>query len=168
MNNERLISNSQYGFMLIMANAFAIDSRAGGLVLGRTHEEGGIESFRFFEDLQRFEFNANVENGEYIVNYASYKANENRFNEINQFKEMIPLIDSLKITRKTRILNTHANPTDKLLFFDSRGTFIINKFATAKFFNEIEALNESNNDFVSCDNTKIIPSKDADQRHPAN
>jgi hypothetical protein len=86
----------------------------------------------------------------YIVNASAYLASQERINEINGFKEPQPELNHIELSPITRLLTTHAEPNDKLLWIE-RGQFIVNKHATANHLKELEELNARTNSFVSCD-----------------
>lgn len=148
-------------FINLVLKGWVIDTRAGGYVLGRSHEQGNIYMFRFVYNSSesKISFDGNLEGGEYIVNYGAYIANKERFDEINKFYDQTYNIefDKIKMSSKTRIFNAHATPYDKLLLIDNQNIMLINKFATAKYFEEIEHLNDVGNTFQFCDISSFIP-----------
>jgi hypothetical protein len=156
------IQNIGLEFINLIMKGWVIDTRAGGLVIGRSHDQGNIYMFRFIYNVTSFKisFAGNIEGGEYIVNYSSYLHSKKRFDEINNFYEPTTNISDIKLTEKSRFFNTHATPSDKLLLIENNHIFVINKFATAKHFEEIEHLNSLNNSFLTCDICKLVP-KDA-------
>lgn len=114
---------SKETFQTMIAAGWVVDGRGGGLVIGRSHDTGDIHIIQEMED-RRFHIPACMEGGEYILNFDAYQANEERVNQINEFKESHPLITSIELTDKTRLLNTQSEPYDKLLWIDSRGQFM--------------------------------------------
>jgi hypothetical protein len=122
------IQNIGIEFINLIMKGWIIDTRAGGLVLGRSHDQGNIYMFRFTKEPTGFKISidGNMEGGEYIVNYNAYIASKNRFDEINSFYDQTFNIDRsfFNITDKTRIYNAHATPSDKLLLIDNNPIFI--------------------------------------------
>lgn len=134
------------------AFGFVVDGRAGGLVIGRSHSTGDIYMVWREEDgsFTVTLVECCLEGGEFIVNASAYLASQERINEINRFKEPQPELNQLELSPITKLLNTHAEPNDKLLWIE-RGQFIVNKHATAKHLKELEELNARDNSFVACD-----------------
>lgn len=129
-----------------------VDGRAGGLVLGRRHDEnlvGGIYIIRTtpegFVILRE-----NMEGGEFVVNANSSRMQRERLEAINQWKEGTGELPPLPVTPILRVLSVSAEPFDKLLWLEL-GQFIVNRRATAAYFNEIHELNRTGNLHLSCD-----------------
>lgn len=150
---------SKETFQAMIANCWIVDGRGGGLVLGRSHSDGDILMIQERNN-GTFYIPACLEGGEYILNYDAYQADEERLEQINGFKEIHTSLPSIKINSKTRILNTHAEPHDKMLWIDSRGQFIVCKSATAKYLQELDELNHTANGFLSC-NLNFLGPKEA-------
>lgn len=138
-------------FNRLLMNGQIVDGRAGGLLLGRPHTEGGIPVI-VRTDGDTFAIKHEAEGGEYLVNWQAYNAAKARFDEINAHKEdeVIHLITP-RVTPNSRLIHTRAAPSDKLLWVDRRGQFIINATATFRFLDEIEELNEKHNGFSRFD-----------------
>ena len=118
-----------------------VDARNGGLVIGRSHDEGNIYMIRQLYPEYRFEFCSNLEGGEYIICYEAYVKYKQRIEEINAYKQYGDTVDLYDIC-KCNILLTQNEPFDKLLLIDHRGQFIVNKRATSKFLFEIDCINK--------------------------
>lgn len=126
-----------------------VDGRPGGLILGKLHSDGGV--FTVTERNGQYLVLAEFEGDEYLVNWDSYQASKDRFDEINNFTDPHNNLISLSVTPKTRVLNTWAKPDCKFIWVDTRGQFMIRRVATAKYFTEIEQLNEKKNGFGEFD-----------------
>jgi hypothetical protein len=147
-------------FQKMVAAGMVVDGRGGGLVIGRSHADGNIFMLQESADGQFF-IPSHMEGGEYILNFEAYASAKERLEQINSFKDEVEHISSICITPKSRVLNTHSEPNDKMLWIDTRGQFIINKRATTKHFQEIEEINHEFSDFVSCDLDVLTPKDDA-------
>lgn len=147
---------SKETFHQMIAAGWIVDGRGGGLVLGRSHDGGNIFMIQELAD-GRFHIPSHLEGGEYILNFDAYTSARERLEQINAFKDNIEHISSISITPKSRVLNTHSEPNDKILWIDRRGQFIINKRATTRHFQEIEEINYKFNGFVSCDLDVLKP-----------
>jgi hypothetical protein len=147
-------------FFQMMVDGMIVDGRGGGLVIGRSHSDGNIYMIQEISE-ERFSIVGNLEGGEYILNFDAYLSAKERLEEINSFKDEIEHMSSLCVTHKSRVLNTHSEPNDKLLWIDMRGQFIINKRATTKYFEEIEGINHRFSSFMNCDLNILIPKENA-------
>jgi hypothetical protein len=147
---------SKETFHQMISTGCIVDGRGGGLVLGRSHDGGNIFMIQELAN-GRFHIQGNLEGGEYILNFDAYTSAKERLEQINSFKDEIDHISSICITPKLRVLNTHSEPNDKMLWIDTRGQFIINKRATTKHFQEIEEINHKFSGFVSCDLDRLTP-----------
>ena len=119
-----------------------LDGRAGGLIIGKPSD--GISVLQESED-DKYTIAAKFENGEYLINHAASLRHRKRLEEINA--EQHPEVDKLRIpiTSYSRIINTSANPDDKFLLIDRKEMFIINRRSTAKYFDELEFINNNPN-----------------------
>jgi hypothetical protein len=142
-------------FHAMFAVGWIVDGRGGGLLLGRSHAGGNIYTLRQLRD-GSFDCPCHVEGGEYIINRAAYLAFEKRIHEINEFNDGHDLTSCICISPKSRILNTHSEPYDKFLFLEE-GQYIVNKNATAKYFDELEEINHDGNDMLSCNLDSLAP-----------
>lgn len=118
---------------------YIIDVRKGGLVLGRSHDQGGIW-FITLTDENNVTF-AELEGYEYIVNATSTIDNMdiietvNKYNEL-EFKEYTPP-ESITVIDVTEFEQYNK----QVLLVLSDNQFIVNKHATKKHLIQIEQLN---------------------------
>ena len=119
-----------------------IDARAGGLVLGRHHNEDDIPML-FLSVVGVFDLSSYMKGGEYILNIEASVKHKDRLEEINSYMsaEYSP-IKSLEVSDKTRIFNTNGIKGELIILFDS-AQFVVNRAATKKHFTELEKLNNS-------------------------
>jgi hypothetical protein len=162
--SPREILNHEFGFDRDSFNimddaAWIVDGRCGGLLIGRSHADGHIRMVHGPFDGHYRVFTA-AEGGEYVVNYRAYENEKTRLDEINSFKDEHCQLSEIAVSPASRILNTHAEPNDKLLWIGNGGVFIVNKRATAKHFSEIEEINQKWNPGVNCD-LKLLKRKDS-------
>lgn len=143
-------------FHQMLLSGWIVDGRAGGLVVGRSRDEGNIYMIQETGD-GRFFIPGHLEGGEYILNHDAYLAEYDRVVEINQNKEQISDMGPLPINSHIRIINTSANPNDKLLWIDVRGQFIINKISTKAFILELQGINEKHSSYNFCNLDSLIP-----------
>lgn len=133
--------------MELFHEGVVVDGRRGGLVVGRSHAAGNIYMLQQVEP-DRYIIPANIEGGEYLVTHVAFTKYEKRFHEINSWQEETPSISSIPVSGSTRVINTSAEPSDKFILMDYRGQFVVNKYATNRFFHEIEKLNCEAGDFT--------------------
>lgn len=145
---NRLHFDKEIFFKMVMMG-WIVDGRAGGYVIGRSHDDGSVYMIMRTAENDIFTVSNCLEGGEYVVNYKAYLSNKTKIERINSFKESHEFLPHSKITLKTRVINTYSEPYDKLLLID-KDQFIINKFATAYYYNEIENINNSENPYLSC------------------
>ncbi|MBC3197022.1 MULTISPECIES: hypothetical protein [Pseudomonas] len=136
MSEERY-SMSQDEFVRSFINGWIVDARDGGLIVGRTHEEGHILMFQGTDVLGEFEHMGFVEGGEYIMSTDATAHHYSRLEEINSDKS--PCDAEIYVTASSQLINTRAEPHDKFLVIHKQ--FIINRNATKRHFDELERLN---------------------------
>jgi hypothetical protein len=116
----------------------------GGLLLGRSHAEGGINVLERYADGYRLI--ANVEGQEYFMNAGAAKYFSKSLNEINNSERDKNLysVQELAISGITTIDCFSDDPIFKSRFLltDARGVhFIVNKYSTCRHLTEIEKMN---------------------------
>lgn len=119
-----------------------IDARAGGLVLGRHHNEDDIPML-YSSAVGVFDLSGYMQGGEFILNTEASVKHKDKLEEINSYMtaEYSP-IKSLEVTDKTRVFNTNGVKGELIILVDL-GQLVINRAATKKHFTEIEKLNNS-------------------------
>ena len=143
-------------FIKLVHLGWIIDARAGGYVIGRSHSSGNIYMISVL-GLNEIKFLGNMEGGEYIINHSATLIHKDRLDVINNFTECTSPINNIQLSAKTRILNAHAEPSDKFLLVDIRGQYIINKNGTNRYFADLEEINGSSNDFTNCNLFDLVP-----------
>lgn len=124
-------------FHRLFINGWIVDARAGGLIVGRGHDEGHILMFSPAAELGEFSLVGFVEGGEFIMGTEATAAH---FDELDQLNRDNSPSDSLPfLDRSSRIINTCAEPHDKFLIV--RNQFIINRNATNRHFSTLQRLN---------------------------
>ena len=119
----------------------AIDATFGGLVIGRSHEEGGI--LIWVKRDTHYVLEAEMEGYEFILNAgANYYFSKSmktfhkyELHKTTTFEEYVP-------NDKITVLDTRTNDEPKYLLFESGGFAVINKYSTKGF---LESLNKMNN-----------------------
>lgn len=128
-----IFSNDE--FKELFKSGCIVDARCGGLVLGRSHDEGNIYMIR--ECPGGYEVCGHMEGGEYIIRHEACLRHEDRIISINKEKPERYFID-IDILRKTPILQVLP---EQCLLIDYRGAFIVNKKATCYYLEELNRLN---------------------------
>jgi hypothetical protein len=116
-----------------------MDARFGGLVLGRTGAEDDIPLFQH-QGRGVFVLAGLMQGGEYILSAEATEHHKIRLIEINSEKGEPP---NLPLSPQSMVIDTNLMPSLGGLWIAYGGQFIINRFATTKYFNELEALNVS-------------------------
>jgi hypothetical protein len=119
-----------------------IDARAGGLVLGRHHNEDDIPML-YQSAPGIFDLSSYMQGGEYILNTEASVKHQERLDEINSHMslEYTP-IRTLEVMDKTRIFNTNGIKGELMIVVDS-GQYVVNRVAAKRYFTELEKLNHS-------------------------
>lgn len=122
-----------------------IDVRRGGLVLGRPGLEDDIPLCRAVVP-GVLDVLGLMHGGEFIVNNQASFDNSDRLIEINSFLDRsYPALTEVPLTSTTRIFNTNGldGPDSHSSLLIQTGQFIVNRAATAKYYSEIEEINNS-------------------------
>lgn len=137
-------------FLTLFLRGWIVDARAGGLVVGRSHDAGNIYFIKRAED-SKYYICGSVEGGEYIINNLATRNRRERLLELNKYNEPHEIEHSRINSGCTRVLNTHAEPFDKFLWLEEGDTMIVNKYAVSKYFQEIENINDESNNYKVCE-----------------
>ena len=121
-----------------------IDAKDGGLLLGPSHKEGGIlflfeyqDCFRVFGEVEGYEY---IVNKEQVMKYQSIIHDINKYyTPLEKFEEYLPDSNITIIDAKHPIYKNRS----KFIILDVNGGFsIINKYATQKYLNTLEKINQ--------------------------
>lgn len=125
---------------LMFYNGKLIDARRGGLVIGRDSSEDDIPLITPVSD-GIFQFVGLMQGGEFIVHQQATLQNKKRIEEINSHRgEGADSLKTLYLNKGTQVYNSHHNNGVVSLLVNN-GSFIVNRFATALFYNQLVALN---------------------------
>lgn len=125
---------------------YIIDARSGGLVLGRTHEEGGISCIA--ESGGKFNVICRVEGGDFIVNGKANLKHQDRLQEIHEASKFLTTeLTDYQLNDKSLIYNTFASQPKFLWITGSE--FIMNKNAASAYIEELEEINFTENKFIN-------------------
>jgi hypothetical protein len=114
-----------------------IDGRNGGLILGASHQYGGIYVYQF--NTNHFINDAEIEGNEYYVNKYAFENNKERILEINSYyPNNLPKPQKICTQSDTQIID--ASGYTKALFL--AGGMVINSFATHKYIKELNSINK--------------------------
>jgi hypothetical protein len=117
-----------------------MDARFGGLVLGREGPEDDIPLLQH-RGSGVFAVVGEMQGGEYILSAEATKLYMSRITEINSENGVPP--PSLQCSSQSTVIDTNLMPPHGGLWVAYGGQFIVNRFATAKYFDELEKLNVS-------------------------
>jgi len=119
----------------------AIDATLGGLILGRSHDEGGIYFWVIRDDFYVLE--GEVEGFEFILNFGAtgyYSKSTDRFHKHDRHKTDFINYDP---PSHIKVLDTRHSIEPKFLLFDSGGFSIINKHSTKGYLNTLDEMNKA-------------------------
>ncbi|PKO69082.1 MAG: hypothetical protein CVU20_12285 [Betaproteobacteria bacterium HGW-Betaproteobacteria-14] len=119
-----------------------IDARAGGLVLGRDHDEDDIPLLALVAS-GVFQVIALMQGGEFIISREVTERNLPRISEINSYQSgSYAPMEEIPLTRDSRVFNCNGTSGDLILLIE-KGSYIVNRAATIKFYAELLELNSS-------------------------
>lgn len=131
-----------------------VDGRAGGLIFGRSHEEGGI--LALFRLGSGYVVHGRVEGGEFAVNWKAATRNMARLHAMNAglTKGKAPAPDA-PLPPISQLIITVAEPDDRLIYFHW-GQMVVSKEATIKHITELAEMNRTPNPYLSCDLRRVF------------
>lgn len=151
--NQRFFISTQTFSSLFNVGLIA-DARCGGLVIGRSHNQGHIPLIRVADE--GYEVFANMEGLEFIVNAdASIKFADELLN-INSQKGALPFGNFDFKETLPRIIDARAQTTKMVLTDGSQ--MIVNRLATQRNIERLIEINESFNPFTIADPFHFITS----------
>lgn len=121
-------------------SGLAVHARSGGLLVGRSHEEGGI--LFWIKDGNDYVLKGEVEGYEYILNGGASSYFSEYLGLFNNHVEHA--VDTFKIYLPdpiVSIIDTREDEEAKFLLFDHQDFWIVNKHSTKGF---LKTLNEMN------------------------
>lgn len=131
---------SKQEFEHLSKNGKVIDARRGGLVVGRSHDEGNIYMLK--QCIDGYKVINHMEGGEYVVCHEALVAHKDRIIYMNSKQMKCKFVD-IDVLRHTPLLvTTQKGSSDKFLLFDERGQFVVNKGSTCYFLEELNWINE--------------------------
>lgn len=141
------ISNEE--FKILKENNVIIDCSNGGLVLGNSHEKGGINLIRKNKIENNYSIILELEGWEYIISpKATYYKREHLRKINSEFQNTNLKFLEYEIPEDTMIID--ARPIDKndltsgkLLLIDEYEQWIINKHSTKKHLTELNYINST-------------------------
>lgn len=132
---------SKQEFEQLSKDGKVIDARRGGLVVGRSHDEGNI--YMLQQCNEGYKVINHMEGGEYVMCHEAITTHKDRIISINN-KQMKSKFVDIDVVRHTPLLVTaQKGQFDKFLLFDTRVQFVVNKGSTCYFLEELNWLNEN-------------------------
>jgi len=126
----------------MLQNGSAVDGTQGGLILGPSHDDGGINMLVRKEG--KYYLEGEVEGGEYVFNWGAterYKGLMPILNNPTQHKR--PTYTPVEIPQGISIINARQHGLAKFIIFECGGFAIFNKFSTAGYLQTLENLNNA-------------------------
>ncbi|MFQ6186327.1 hypothetical protein ACLMJV_31045 [Sinorhizobium meliloti] len=130
-------------FFIELEQGRMLDARQGGLVVGRSGPEDDIPMYRHF-GRGIFEVVGLMQGGEFIVSKLATEKHRDWLEEINQETGEWPADLSLEPSPVASIINTNLLPEWGGLWISYQ--FVVNRFATAKWLDELLWRNATAND----------------------
>ena len=115
------------------------DARLGGLVIGRLTAKDDIPMWHWRDGT--FAVAGLMQGGEYIISKAASARHGQRLEQINSEKGVAAPIQ-VAHSQALSVINTNLMPPGGGLWI-SWSQYVINRYATAKYFDELERLNAS-------------------------
>lgn len=115
------------------------DGSVGGYVIGNSHDEGGIKVVRETGTKGIYELILEMEGDEYIMNAMATIKYKDRLDKINAFKKTVP---SIEYNQLNDLSNVIAVKNMGMIVVSKWDQYIINKYATAKYIEELDRMNK--------------------------
>ena len=128
----------QEAFDYIAEHGGFIDARPGGLVVGKTHAEGGIMIISPNEDGETIDIVGEMEHGEYIMSPEATQKHKARLSEINSDNNFNGYINVDSIRLKSVLF---TGKTFAAIVLTDGEQYIINSKSSAKYLDELDKLN---------------------------
>jgi hypothetical protein len=145
-----------------------VDGNEGGLVLGNSHENGGIFMLARYSDGYRII--GEMEGYEYLVNTGATKHFNNRLLTINNSdRDKLFGFSADLFTPSSTVLDCstdNASFKSKFILLDGRGGMsIVNKHSTLLYLSELEEMNDSvkwkwHDEYLNWNDAAIHPKND--------
>ena len=142
------------GILLNKENVELISGIRGGLVLGRSHLQGGIQIFNEYGQaiyptggLIRTR-QCEMQGGEYVLNPFATTKHIKRINEINDSVKDKFLTPIFIKTSAKHIIDCRKIP-NVLFYVETSGQFIINRQATINHLEELDFINDFGQDEIT-------------------
>lgn len=129
-------------FFIELEQGRMLDARQGGLVIGRAGVDDDIPMYRHFGK-GIFEVVGLMQGGEFIVSKIATEKHRAWLEDINQEKGDCSCDPALKYSPVTSTINTNLLPQWGGLWISYQ--FVVNRFATAKWLDELEWRNATAN-----------------------
>lgn len=125
-----------------------IDGSAGGMLVGNYHSKGGIPVLKKCEDAEMYLVSAEFEGWEYLLCPNALKNNIEYLTKINlEFNGAADGFEEYEFSENISKINTFLENDNmmfrsKFLILEPGNFFIVNKFSTKKYIEELDALNK--------------------------
>lgn len=129
-------------FFVELEQGRMLDARLGGLVIGRSGPDDDIPMYRHFGK-GIFEVVGLMQGGEFIVSKRATDKHRDWLEAINQEKGELPAALMLEHSPVTSVINTNLLPEWGGLWISYQ--FVVNRFATAKWLDELQWRNATSN-----------------------
>jgi hypothetical protein len=132
-------------FKLILDLDIVHDEMKGGLILGNLHSQGGIHLIKPNLDAKIMTYVGEMEGWEYLSSPVKSSGIGDEFEKINNLEENGIAYESTEfvIPSNCKVVDTLNKPIALLIISEYR-QFIVNRFATRKYINELIQLDLKN------------------------
>lgn len=125
-----------------------IDGTKGGFLLGKLHEDGGIQML--FKYTDGYRLRGEVEGGEYLINSEASNLFMSELKNINNIERDEPIyfgreIDLTNITKIDCRVNNDKFSSKFLLVDEHNHWCIVNIYSTIRYINRLENINTNYN-----------------------
>lgn len=143
MNPFRQTIYSQHEVNILIEKELAVDGSKGGLILGRSHKEGGVPVIKW--NGVEYERNIEVEGYEYLFSSWSshlYLSHLGRLNTSVQESIFKPF-RSYTIPSDTSLIDARLESDTKAIIIGLFKTFIVRRSATKKYLKTLDLINKN-------------------------
>lgn len=127
-------------FFAMLERGEVVNAQQGGLVIGRDHPDDDIPLFQF-AGAGIFRMCGCMQGGEYLMGVDATAKHRDRLVAINSEKGSYTPLTTLPVTARTSVINVNLCSPTASLWLNPRGQFVVNRFATIKYLDELERLN---------------------------
>ena len=145
-------------FEQMLWDGVIVDGRAGGIVIGKSFEQGGVPII--FQRGREFLIHSFTQNGEFILNRVASTRNLERIKAINAGMARPPVsTEGEGMSVISRLIITEGEPCDRFLWLNWSQVAVTSDHVEQHLV-ELDAMNSETNPYSYCDAEMYFPRLD--------